>query len=244
MQATMRLETTMRTHPAGDPATSVTGAPRRAGGPRGACLCMTQARSGFRRGEIRVTIAFTGPGMPTKGAGRGMATDLRLPCAAASVSRPFATDAAMLTDLSLAAAHHLLVFGLIAMLVSEAALLRGTVDTATAGRLARLDGGYGACAVLLLGVGTLRVLYGIKGYDFYLHNPWFHAKVGLYVLTGLLSALPTLNFMRWRRALRSDPTFAPAPADVARARRIVRMELAAIAVIFVLAAAMARYGGF
>lgn len=150
----------------------------------------------------------------------------------------------MLIDLLLAVAHHLLVFGLVAMLVTEAVLLRGTVDTATAGRLARLDGGYGACAVLLLGAGVLRLFHGVKGYDFYLHNPWFHAKIGLYVLTGLLSALPTLNFMRWRRALRSDPAFTPAPADVARARRIVRLELLAIGAIFALAAAMARYGGF
>ncbi|KAB8180053.1 DUF2214 family protein [Lysobacter maris] len=155
----------------------------------------------------------------------------------------------MLVDLLLAAIHHLLVFGLIAMLVTESVLLRGhaddgAIDSRTAGRLARLDGGYGACAVLLLGVGVLRLIYGIKGYDFYLHNPWFHAKIGLYVLTGLLSALPTLNFMRWRRALRSDPAFVPAVADVARARLIVRLELVAIALIFVLAAAMARYGGF
>ncbi|QDH70282.1 DUF2214 family protein [Marilutibacter alkalisoli] len=150
----------------------------------------------------------------------------------------------MLTDLLLAAAHHLLVFGLVAMLVTEAALLRGTVDRATAGRLARLDGGYGACAVLLLGFGVLRLVYGVKGYDFYLHNPWFHAKIGLYVLIGLLSALPTLNFMRWRRALRDDPAFTPPAADVARARKIVRIELAAIGLIFILAAAVARFGGF
>ncbi|MCF7220178.1 DUF2214 family protein [Marilutibacter chinensis] len=150
----------------------------------------------------------------------------------------------MLTDLLLAAAHHLLVFGLLVMLVTESVLLRGEVGSATAGRLARLDGGYGACAVLLLGVGVLRLFYGVKGYDFYLHNPWFHAKIGLYVLTGLLSALPTLNFMRWRRALRSDPGFTPTAIDVARARRIVHLELLAIGAIFVLAAAMARYGGF
>ncbi len=150
----------------------------------------------------------------------------------------------MMTDLLLAALHHLLVFGLVSMLVAEAVLLRGTVDAGVARRLAGLDTGYGATAVLLLGVGVLRLLHGIKGWDFYLHNPWFHAKIGLYVLTGLLSALPTLNFMRWRRALRQDPAFVPAAADVARARRVVRIELGAVAVIFVLAAAMARYGGF
>lgn len=150
----------------------------------------------------------------------------------------------MTTALLLAALHHLLVFGLVAMLVAEATLLRGDVDAATARRLAGMDTGYGATAVLLLGVGVLRVVYGLKGWDFYLHNPWFHAKLGLYVLTGLLSALPTFNFLRWRRSLRRDPAFTPDAGSVARARTVVRVELAIVAVIFVLAAAMARYGGF
>jgi putative membrane protein len=150
----------------------------------------------------------------------------------------------MLTDLSLAALHHLLIFALVAMLVTESVLLRGSIDTATVQRLARLDGGYGACAGLLLVIGLLRVWFGLKGYDFYLHNPWFHAKLGAYVLVGLLSILPTINFLRWRKALRNDPAFVPNASEVTRARGIVRFELLLIAAIFVLAAAMARYGGF
>ncbi len=150
----------------------------------------------------------------------------------------------MLTDLLLAALHHLLVFALVAMLVSQAVLLRGALDAPTLRRLSRLDAGYGACAVMLLIAGLLRIGFGIKGHDFYLHNPWFHAKIGAYVLVGLLSILPTLNFARWRKAVRADPAFLPAPAQVARARGIIRFELVLIGAIFVLAAAMARYGGF
>ena len=116
----------------------------------------------------------------------------------------------MLTDLLLASLHHLLVFALIAMLVAESVLLRGTINGAVLQRLARLDGGYGMTAGLLLAVGLLRVFYGVKGYDFYLHNPWFHAKVGCYVLVGLLSILPTIRFLRWRKALAANPAFVPA----------------------------------
>ncbi|HEY0506419.1 MAG TPA: DUF2214 family protein, partial [Lysobacter sp.] len=104
-------------------------------------------------------------------------------------------------------------------------------------------GGYGAVAGLLLVVGLLRVWFGIKGYDFYLHNPWFHAKMGAFVLVGLLSILPTLRFLRWRRALAANPAYLPEPAEVAKLRGIVRFELLLIAAIFVLAAGMARYGG-
>ena len=150
----------------------------------------------------------------------------------------------MLTDLLLASLHHLLIFALVSMLVTESVLLRGAIDGATLQRLAKLDAGYGAVAGLLLVVGLLRVWFGIKGYDFYLHNPWFHAKLGAYILVGLLSILPTVRFLRWRKALRADAAYLPPANEVARLRGIVRFELVLIAVIFVLAAAMARFGGF
>jgi putative membrane protein len=150
----------------------------------------------------------------------------------------------MLTDLLLASLHHLLFFGLIAMLVSEASLLRGAIDNAVVQRLAKLDAGYGMTAGLLLAVGIGRVFYGIKGYDFYLHNPWFHAKIGCFVLVGLLSILPTLRFVRWRKALRADDGFVPPAAEVAAMARIIRFELVLVAAILVFAAMMARYGGF
>ena len=150
----------------------------------------------------------------------------------------------MLKDLLLASGHHLLVFALVAMLVAEAVLLRGGVDGPVLQRLARLDAGYGMVAGLLLAVGLLRVFQGIKGYDFYLHNPWFHAKLGCFVLVGLLSILPTIRFLRWRRALKAEPGFRPALVEVASMARIVRFELALVAAIFVFAAMMARYGGF
>src|SRR3546814_4252257 len=97
-------------------------------------------------------------------------------------------------------------------------------------------------ALSLLVVGFLRVFHGVIGEDFYLHNPWFHAKIGAFVLVGLVSIWPTVRFLRWRKALKADPAFLPAPAEVAGLQRIVRFELALVAVIFVLAAAMARYG--
>ncbi|MCC8361758.1 DUF2214 family protein [Lysobacter sp. A6] len=150
----------------------------------------------------------------------------------------------MATDLGLAALHHLLVFGLAAMLVAEAVLLRGPLTSDAIPRLAKLDGGYGMCAGLLLVVGLARVFLGVKGEDFYLHNPYFHAKVGAFVLVGLLSILPTMRFLRWRKAQRAQPSFVPEAAELAKLRTILRIELVLLAAIFVLAAAMARYGGF
>ncbi|MGO1072753.1 DUF2214 family protein [Lysobacter sp. CA199] len=150
----------------------------------------------------------------------------------------------MLTDLLLAAVHHLLVFALIAMLVAESVLLRGPIDAAVLRRLAGLDAGYGISALMLLGVGVARVMYGIKGLDFYDHNPWFHAKFGAFILVGLLSILPTVRFLRWRKALKADPNFLPPTHEVGTLRLLIRFELILVAVILVCAAAMARYGGF
>ena len=150
----------------------------------------------------------------------------------------------MLTDLLLASLHHLLFFGLITMLVTESVLLRGPIDGAVVQRLAKLDSGYGMSAGLLLGVGLLRVFYGVKGYDFYLHNPWFHAKLSCFVLAGLLSILPTIRFLRWRKALAANPAFVPDAREVAGMARIIRFELLLVAAILVFAAMMARYGGF
>ena len=150
----------------------------------------------------------------------------------------------MLTDLLLASLHHLLIFAIIAMLVTESVLLRGVLDRSVVQRLAGVDLGYGISAMALIVVGVLRVAYGIKGYDFYLHNPWFHAKIGAFLLVGLISILPTLRFLRWRKALRQNPAFVPTAKEAARLARLVRFELLLIAAILVFAAMMARYGGF
>ncbi|HZH43805.1 MAG TPA: DUF2214 family protein [Lysobacter sp.] len=150
----------------------------------------------------------------------------------------------MRTDFLLAALHHLLVYGLVAMLVAEAVLLRAPRLTGdTLHRLARLDAGYGISALLLLGVGLARIGFGLKGHDFYAHNPWFWAKLGTFLLVGLLSIAPTLRFLRWRRALRADPAFEPAAAELSRMRGLLRVQLGLLALVFVFAAAMARHGG-
>ena len=92
-------------------------------------------------------------------------------------------------------------------------------------------------------LGSLELLFhGLKGSDFYLHNPWFHAKLGAFLLAALVSLWPTVAFLRWRRALRADPAWRPDPAQAARLRGLVRIELVLIAVILVCAAAMPRYG--
>ncbi len=141
----------------------------------------------------------------------------------------------------LAILHHLLVFGLAVMLAMELAYLRG--ETVPVKRLAGLDGGYGAIAVLVLLVGMARVVWGDKGWVFYQTNPFFWAKLATFVAIGLLSIAPTIAFIRWSRALKADSAFQPAPNDVKRVAGLVRIEVLLLFPLVAFAAAMARYTG-
>jgi putative membrane protein len=111
----------------------------------------------------------------------------------------------MLKDFLLASLHHLLAFGLVAMLVTQSVLLSRTIDGATIRRLGGVDRGYGIVASLLLIVSLTRVFHGIKGADFYLHNPWFHAKFGAFLLP------PCASCAGARRSRPTPPGSRPHP---------------------------------
>ncbi len=150
----------------------------------------------------------------------------------------------MYLDLTLAIAHHLLILLLTAALAAEWAVLRGPVQGPAIARLAALDAVYGMCALLVLAVGALRVMYGMKGPHYYLHNPWFWTKLAVFVVIGLASIHPTLLFLRWRRVQRRQPDFIAPPPGVRRLRLLLGLELSLLAGVFAAAAAMARYGMF
>jgi putative membrane protein len=149
-----------------------------------------------------------------------------------------------MTDLVLAILHHVLVFGLAAMLASEMVLVRPGMSGNDALRAARLDAGYGASAGLIFAIGLLRVMYGLKGPDYYLTNVWFWAKLLSFGAVGILSIPPTMRFLRWRKAARADAGFAPPPSEVSFVRKYLRLELLLLILVLVFAAAMARYTRF
>jgi putative membrane protein len=149
----------------------------------------------------------------------------------------------MLTDLLLAIAHHVLVFGLAGVLVAEMMLVRPQMTTADALKVGRIDIAFGVLAGLVLIVGLGRVYFGLKGADTYWHNAFFHAKLGAFLLVGIVSILPSMRFLKWRRETRLDPAFVPPLAEVEKIRRFIHLELAVFILIPVFAALMARgYG--
>jgi putative membrane protein len=150
----------------------------------------------------------------------------------------------MLTDLILAVLHHLAIVTLIVLLGIEFALMRPGLSSAELLRLAKVDAGYGAAAGTIIVIGVFRVMWGAKGPDFYIANPWFWAKMASFAAIGLLSVPPTMKLLKWRRAVRQDAAFLPPPAEVAGLRRYVHAEVALLALVVLFAAAMARYGAF
>ena len=146
----------------------------------------------------------------------------------------------MILDAFLAVIHHLCVFGLFVILAAEMTLVRPGISAETVMRVVRIDGLYGILAGLTLVAGGLRVFYGAKGAAFYAHNPVFWIKLGLFLVIGLLSIPPTLNYIRWRKALRSNLNALPDAAAMQTTRKLIHIEFGLLFLLPILAAMMAR----
>jgi putative membrane protein len=146
----------------------------------------------------------------------------------------------MWTDAILAYLHFAAIFAMIWFLAKEWTLLRAGAANVDVSRLALADAGFGITAGLVLVTGALRAAFGIKGWSFYAHNPAFHVKVTLFVIVGLVSIAPTLQFLRWRKARRADAAFRVPESEWKRARRLLMIELHLIALIPLAAVIMSR----
>lgn len=136
--------------------------------------------------------------------------------------------------------HHVAAFALVAALAVELVLLRLDLTHATARRLLVTDAILGASASILLAVGLSRVFLFEKGAAYYLSNHAFLTKLVLFIVIGVVSLVPTLEFLSWRRAVNAGQIPVVAEAKIRKVRMIVHIELAAVVVILLCAAVMAR----
>jgi len=148
----------------------------------------------------------------------------------------------MMTDFVLASLHHVLIFALMAALAAELVLVRPDLTAPLIARISRIDGAYGAISLAVFVIGGCRVVWGVKGWEAYSGNVWFWHKMAAFVIVGLLSIMPTVRFVRWRKAAASDPTFAVPDSEVKYVRRFMHAEAGIFLLIPIFAAAMARYG--
>lgn len=146
----------------------------------------------------------------------------------------------MLQDALLAWFHYLAIFVLVVVLTAEAVLLRPDLPSTAIKRLATYDRLYMLSAIAVLITGVLRLTLGAKGAAFYMSNPWFHAKIGLFIVIGLCSIPPTMAFLRWIKQSRAQPGFVPTAPEIKRARRWVMIEAHLFILLPLFAALMAR----
>lgn len=136
--------------------------------------------------------------------------------------------------------HHLAAFVLFSSITIEFLLLRDAISLENARRLLRVDGVYGASAGLLLALGLLRVFYFEKGVDYYFSNSAFLIKLSLFFVIGLLSIYPTLEFLRWRKAIKLHQVPVLSEHKLRRLRLVLHLELMVLLLIVFCAALMAK----
>ena len=147
------------------------------------------------------------------------------------------------TDIVLAITHHVLVFSLAGVLAFELGAVRLGIMQKEITRVAGVDLWYGILAGAIIIAGFARANFAAKGWEYYAHNGFFWAKIGTFAIVGLLSIIPTIAFIRWRRLARADLGFTPNEVDLRNVKRFLWAEAGLFLLIPVFAALMARgYG--
>ena len=142
------------------------------------------------------------------------------------------------------ASLHLIALGLgLGAVIARGTALREAPSNAALRRAFRSDATWGFAALLWIVTGVWRLLEGFeKPTGYYLANPVFHAKMGLFLLIVLLELWPMLTLMRWRRTFSAGES-AERLMTSGPGRRIATIShieaLLVVAMVFV-AVALAR----
>jgi putative membrane protein len=143
-------------------------------------------------------------------------------------------------DAAIAYLHFVSILSVTAFLVTELYLCSRDLQPPLVRTLAQVDFLYMLAAVAVLITGLLRLFAVGKGAGFYLHNPVFYIKIALFVAVGLISILPTRQFIQWNRAIKTGADRILRDSDIVTARRYIALELALLAFIPLMAVLMAR----
>ena len=136
--------------------------------------------------------------------------------------------------------HHLAAFTVVAALAVEFVLIRDDLTLRSARKIQIADTVYGIAAGILIVVGFLRVFYFEKGATYYFHTWTFTAKLSLFILIGLVSIIPTIEFLAWRKAVKQGQVPSVDARRMRLLRSIIHLELAGVVLILLMAALMAK----
>ena len=138
--------------------------------------------------------------------------------------------------------HHLAAFTLVSALAIEFTLIRQELTLVSARRLQVTDLVFGISAGALLLIGLGRVFLFEKGSDYYFHSYAFIAKLSIFLVVGLLSMFPTIEFLSWNKPLSEGKAPDISAKQLRLVTAVIHGELFAIVIILLCAAIMARGG--
>jgi putative membrane protein len=136
--------------------------------------------------------------------------------------------------------HFAAVFSLFATLLFVLVTISYKPTCIEAQRIQMCDKWYGISALLVFVVGQLRVFYFEKGSEFYLHNPFYHAKLGLFFLVAVLSIYPSVRFYKWRTETRHGLPPAVTETQIKWIVVILKLEMLLLLGVALSASFMAR----
>jgi putative membrane protein len=138
--------------------------------------------------------------------------------------------------------HHLAAFTLVSALAIEFVLIRQELTLTSARKLPVVDAVLGGAAGLLLIVGLLRVFYFEKGSAYYFSSHAFLTKFAVFIIVAILSIVPTVEFLSWRKALKAGQVPVVDARKIRLVRTLIHGELMGVVIILLCAAIMARGG--
>lgn len=146
----------------------------------------------------------------------------------------------MLTTSIVACLHFVFAFGIVATLFFEWFTFSRAPTLQEAQRLAAADRFYGLFAMGLLIVGGIRAASFEKGWDYYAHNGFFHLKLTVFLVMGLLSIVPTVRFIRWRPELKAGRAPQVSEAQYRLVARCLAAQMLLLLVLLASASLMAH----
>ena len=143
----------------------------------------------------------------------------------------------MILESLLAYVHISAILLVVVFLTSKTALMRPDLlegRKSVAERLWLLDLWLWGSFAAVLGTGLARMVWGVKGFGWYAHNPLLWIKVALFGLMALMSIPSSLALQSWRRN--------PPLANAIRAQRRWLMWQAHVMVVIPLFGVLLAYG--
>ncbi len=140
--------------------------------------------------------------------------------------------------------HHIAFVAIMLILSAEMLTLKQPITLASARKIQIYDAIYGASAILILIIGSLRVMYFEKGADYYMHSAPFIAKMILFIIVGVISIQPTITFIKWGKSLKQGIVPDISDAQKRKIRLIIHVELTLLALMILCAVMMAKGIGY